>query len=392
MHNKKAVSRAPPRTACDARSVVAVKIRLHAYWRQNLGDDLFVRVLCERYPGWMFFADYRRKYGAAFSDVDNLRRIPVFPRIDAILRRLRVSRSLSSFVAARVEAQCDCVVNIGGSIFMERAGWQSHASALRSRFAPNRPSYVVGANFGPYSDPSYLRMIRSLLARAVDVCFRDTASVDAMGQLPNVRHAPDVLFSLSPRATVRKSNVVISVMDLGFRGGLSSFAEVYESKIVDLAQACASNGLDVVLMSFCAYEGDERAVTRLMSKISEHTRNVHVRPFFYRGNIEEALDAISAAQFVVATRFHAMILAWVYNKPVLPISYSTKTERVIEDLGYPGSWFRIEDLATMSATAVVKDLLHGAGFDVESLRTQAEEQFAGLDRLLQQPSGNKGSQ
>ena len=44
------------------------KIKVYAYTRQNLGDDLFIKILCERYPNTQFVLYAPNVYKDIFKD------------------------------------------------------------------------------------------------------------------------------------------------------------------------------------------------------------------------------------------------------------------------------------------------------------------------------------
>ena len=65
------------------------KIFIYAYMAKNLGDDLMVRILCERYPNTKFYLFADAFYKTAFKDLDNL---TVFSPDD---KKVKIKNSLS---------------------------------------------------------------------------------------------------------------------------------------------------------------------------------------------------------------------------------------------------------------------------------------------------------
>lgn len=49
------------------------KMMVSAYTEFNLGDDLFIKVLCERYPDTRFMIIAPRLYKLVFKDIKNLK-------------------------------------------------------------------------------------------------------------------------------------------------------------------------------------------------------------------------------------------------------------------------------------------------------------------------------
>ncbi|OQP08346.1 polysaccharide pyruvyl transferase family protein, partial [Geobacillus thermoleovorans] len=94
-----------------------------------------------------------------------------------------------------------------------------------------------------------------------------------------------------------------------------------------------------------------------------------------------ALDVIAGSSFVVATRFHAMILGWVYNKPVFPIAYSNKMINVMKDVGFKGSYVDFNDLNSLEPEEVFRSM-ESNFVDISQQIKSSEKQFQKLDEYL----------
>ena len=51
-----------------------------------------------------------------------------------------------------------------------------------------------------------------------------------------------------------------------------------------------------------------------------------------------------------------MILGWVFNKPVLPIVYSSKMTNVINDIEFNGLYIDFENLESIDTEEVLKSI------------------------------------
>ncbi|MGL5089004.1 MAG: polysaccharide pyruvyl transferase family protein, partial [Cetobacterium sp.] len=121
----------------------------------------------------------------------------------------------------------------------------------------------------------------------------------------------------------------------------------YFNRLKSLILDMIKDGKKVKLMSFCQEERDEEAIIKLLNMISnQHHKNIS--KYFYRGDINEAIDVINKAESVVATRFHAMILGFVLKKPVFPIAYSKKMTNVLEDLEFKGNFASLDNLKNLN--------------------------------------------
>ncbi|WP_415654037.1 polysaccharide pyruvyl transferase family protein, partial [Salinicoccus roseus] len=327
---------------------------MNAYTNFNLGDDLFIKVLCERYPETNFLIYAPEEYKYTFKNIDNILIFPsnkLFNRIfNYILRKIKSDISIQRIISRKVDA----IVQIGGSIFIERKKYLD--SKVKKEKNVKKPYYVLGANFGPYQTEQFYKYHHELFQRYTDICFRDKYSYELFKDLRNVRMADDIIFQLSDQKKIAsKHSVVISVIKPSFRENLQDYDEVYYKKIKDIAAYFLDKGYKVILMSFCEREGDKKAIEEI-SQLLPIQKRAYVYKYHYLFNMDEALDVIAASSFIVATRFHAMILGWAYNKPVFPIAYSEKMNNVMEDIGHTGTFINLKEIDKLNPDEVFESM------------------------------------
>ena len=177
------------------------KIFLYAYDRQNLGDDLFVNTIVNRYPHTRFYMLSDRENQQTFSALPNLK---IIDRNSCWINSIeKICPSFISRYRNNLENRCDAIVYIGGSIFIEYEPWQNYVAWWKSH-AEKKPMYAIGANWGPYRTTAYLQGMDSAFGVLQDVCFRDQYSYQKFHSNPHVRLAPDILFSYPmPNRTVK---------------------------------------------------------------------------------------------------------------------------------------------------------------------------------------------
>jgi len=345
-------------------------IKLYAYFAGNPGDDMMVRLLLERYPEITFFAP---KW-AVESEI--FRRFPNFENMEAIQarygRRNHILNILFPFCRdfyvnqkrRKTETDCVCSVYIGGSVYTGRTTPESEMDKLEGP-----PLIVIGASYGRRAG-DFEDYFRACAA----VTFRDRESFRRFSHLPNVRWAPDVVLNYRGRSGPSKGYTLINVMEL-HRPGLEAWAEPYEAKILELCACCEQP----LLVSFCKKEGDEEALARIAARVPR------ARTLRYRGDLEELLDAFAGAEAVIATRLHAMLLAFCHRRPVFGICYDKKMENVAEDMGF-SAVCNISELENIGP----KGLLSRCGLPekLEEYQRKAAEQFAPLDAFLEESHGN----
>lgn len=348
------------------------KVFLYAYDRQNLGDDLFVHTIVRRYPHVQFYMWSDRKNREVFAHLPNLKVVDKDSRFAHLLYKLRPS--LGARYKGWLERRCDAVVYIGGSIFMEYPNWETICSWWEYE-AQNRPLYVLGANFGPWHTEDYREKMAEVFADCRDVCFRDRYSAGLFPGL--VRQAPDILFSYPmPKAAVKEKQVFVSVINCAGRDeshDLSGHDEKYVANMAALLRQVLGEGRELVLASFCKEEGDEEGVRKILAAMGCEN-DPRVRTLCYDGTNGEALTtAIAESGSVIATRFHATILALAAGRPVLPIIYSDKTRYVLQDLGFDGPVYDLRKDGAWKAAQMTVATAPAA---------RAEGHFEKLDAIL----------
>ena len=361
------------------------KIFLYAYDKQNLGDDLFVHTITKRYPDVQFYIWSDRENRKTFQALPNLK---VVDKDGALVRTLNWLRpSFVSRYRAWLENRCQAVVFIGGSIFMEYENWAQILTWWEYE-AKNRPFYIMGANFGPYKSEEYRNKLADIFRDAKDVCFRDRYSYKKFCEVPTVRCAPDILLSYPmPKVPVVEKQLFISPIDCASRGegenSLSVYNEYYTSTLSCLLKHYLSDGYRLVLASFCKAEGDDRAIAQLLSAMSLGQDDPRVRILSYNGtNVEEITVAMAESEYVIATRFHAAILALAAGRPVFPIVYSDKTIHVLEDIGFTGKFADLRNMESISYVDSRVNLDAPQSLETGSLVEKAHEHFTMLDRRM----------
>ena len=121
---------------------------IYAYTNYNLGDDLFIKLLCERYPSTEFLLYAPKGYKNTFKNIKNIK---VFPNntllvrgINFIFRLLKFRAPLFRIIIAR---KSNAAVYIGGSLFMQTENWKDKYLDKKNMFMDNKPFYLLGANF-----------------------------------------------------------------------------------------------------------------------------------------------------------------------------------------------------------------------------------------------------
>lgn len=347
-----------------------MRIKLFAYFAGNPGDDMMVGLLLERYPKITFFAPTWTVESDVFCQFPNFENMEAiqrrYGRLNHLLNLLTAYRFLDFYLKSklkRMENDCACAVYIGGSVYTERTSPESEMDKLSGV-----PLFVIGANYARRAQD-----FEGYFRRCAAVTFRDRESFDRFSYLPNVRYAPDVVLNYRGKSGPSRGYTLISVMELR-RPATEAWAEMYEEKIVELCACCEQP----MLVSFCEREGDGAALERIAARVP------HAKTLRYRGDLDALLEVFARAEAVIATRLHAMILAFCHRKPVFGICYDKKMENVALDMGFSGVC-TISELETINP----KELLSRCALPekLEEYAREAAKQFAALDGFLEECHG-----
>ena len=138
-----------------------------------------------------------------------------------------------------------------------------------------------------------------------------------MRHISHVQYAPDVVFNVDMPSVAKKKRLVISLIAVENYAKSKDAADAYYEKIVQIANYYIEKGLDVTAIAFCEKLGDVKAIERFAAYFNSPSQ---IEKVVYNGNIQECLNLFASAQFVIGTRFHSVILALHFGKPVLPIA------------------------------------------------------------------------
>lgn len=362
-------------------------INLNAYLNHNLGDDLMVEILLKRYPNVLFFFDAPLN----ICDSSTFMQYPNFLNIDKLYMKWQrnwgvINRFINkiTFVHKKdliykvflrcIRKQCIASVYIGGSLF------QQQTKDPKQDFAKlqSGPLFIIGANFGPYTDEEFYQSYRAFFRECKGVCFRDQKSYSLFSDLKNIRCAPDVVFNLPVIPQKRHGKkIVISLINPDNRPYMKDYALLYECFLGKICTVASNRGYIPVLTSFCSPEGDEAEIDRIWGRLSSSVQLSTERWVYHAPGDLEALFSDSC--FVLATRFHAMILALLYKLPFFCIAYSEKCTNVLNDL-HIQSWCSLDMLSSLDAETVLE--IDGSVIDIRSCIASAPKQFEDLDRFL----------
>lgn len=374
---------------------IIMKVLVHIYLADNLGDDLFAKVLLERYPHIDFYFLHDSDSYEFLDNYDNayIIKMPRLGRINFAVSnyyspKLAFYKYLINFkkLITKIEPAFSAFLTLGGSLFMEGKNEylkKSFYKIIYGHFS-KKPKFIIGSNFGPFRTKDYSEFFRKIFSQSADVCFRDSYSYNLFSDIPTVRIAPDVVFNVEKQHCERnKKRIGFVPISLEKRSNLLAFAEIYNELFVKLINKFTKSGYEVILYAFCKSEGDEEAVERIYSLLATKD-NVQIKNY-ESFKIDEFLLDFQENSYMVCSRFHGMILGLLYGINTFPISYSKKISNVLEDLNFTGKFKNIEKLQGYSVDEVFNNILLN-NFNLQANIEAEGNQFKILDKYFNEQS------
>ncbi len=338
---------------------------------------MMVKLICDRYPQHTFYLEIDSKYVGSFDKISNLRLLKknIANKVINKLTRKILGYSFSTLWGSIV---CDLYIMISGSAFIEDKNMQNKINNNKMIIKKFKHKFIIGANFGPYSDESFAKAFEEIFTNYDDVCFRDKYSQQCFKECKTIRYAPDVIFNYSMPIEKKEKRIVIAPIYLDDRENIRCWANSYRDVLVKFCEEAIMQNYYIDLVSFCSYQHDDIAIDMIKDKIDSKFQN-KVMTTYYRGNIDEILVIFARAAGVVATRFHSMILGWLAKAYVYPILYSDKMDNILKDMKYDGKKCIISECNRIN----LQDLFYGENLiKVDSFIENAKTQFRVLDKLM----------
>ena len=365
------------------------KILVNAYTSLNLGDDLFLKILFDRYPNIKWILPRGGKiYKDLFKEYENVE--VKCSLLFKIKNKLGIKEKNSIFT------KYDGGVYIGGSIFMEIPKWREQLlerkRLIKSFSRKNKPYFILGSNFGPYESDEFMNEYVRIFKHCRDVCFRDKYSYSFFCKYENIRIAPDIVFQLKSRNIAKiKKSIGISLIDISNRDELSKYEKNYLNKIRELVLEGKKRGYSFVFFSFCKHEGDLIAINKVIKLLGkEYSDTFEV--INYEGNIDEFLDKFESMENIIGTRFHSIILSQVFNQGLYPFIYSDKTLNVLRDIGLGQEYCNIKNCEEPEIknhkekfdAEYILNIISSNKINNKELFIEAEKQFQELDKYVRE--------
>ena len=304
------------------------KVLLLGYVRKNIGDDLFIAMLLNRYKELDFLLRVDDEY--YYEPFSKYKNCSIIVTRDDILKQ-----DMSDISAC---------IYVGGSIFIEYERSISYRRAFNKFLKISKesgiPFYYMSSNFGPYNTQDYYDLCEEAFNFVEGITFRDKSSYNTFKHINGVRYAPDLVFGLGIRKGRKiKNSVGISLVDLSLpvRGEeINKLDSKYLLMLKNNIEKFIDEGKEVYLFSFCEHEGDLKTIERLLDIMDDSYQTI-INIIDYRGkdgDLYSFVKLYSRMENTICTRFHSLVMSLVFKQKLMVVSYSNKLNNLLDDIGY----------------------------------------------------------
>lgn len=306
------------------------KALVGAYIDNNLGDDLFISGLIDRYGDVEFSFNH-----ASSSTI--LQRKSNVKNVD--LNFLNVLKNVRNY---------DVFILIGGSMFQQIGSpfnwiknWLSLYLTVVFFRLMGKKVVFIGFNFGSYDSNLFFILYRLLFRLVNYLSVRDEKTFNLFRKNKRIHFYPDIVFGLEVEKEAipkKTNNIGLSIMDFGPN---VKFQRQYENFLVDvLRRIDKSFNINVYTFQNSQSINDDIVAQRVLKRVD---RDVDI--YSYNGkNLKKILKSFSKNEFILSSRFHSLVLALIFKQNFVSVSYNIKIDNLLNFIGLDNLKVKPQDL------------------------------------------------
>ena len=291
-----------------------MKLIIFGYLKKNLGDDLILKTVIENTDFEEYVLIGYEKIGVSTSKEDKI---------------IYISKSI--FKIFRAIRKGDRIAIVGGSVLQDKLYQYLNPGIHLIRiltFAFGKlvgtKNYIIGANISKVNFKFRYNLFLKILQLLTDVwTVRDNYSVEYLRKIgtKNVLFAEDIVFSSDLVKYKKNGNpkkVAISVVKTN-----DSFdCEAYQEKLQLWIRSFLDNGFHIDLLLFQNEEDFDTAFDLKNKFIGEDIDII-------KNKNDDIVKVMSEADYLIASRFHSLILGIILGKKLIVYSYANKNENFL---------------------------------------------------------------
>lgn len=369
------------------RSKKRKKCLVIGYMNNNFGDDLFFKILFDRYKNVDFYMyppshlleEYQEKFlrnknVIFYEDEEEYLKLLEYTGNDNKDSK-DIEIDIFPLICERAK-KVDFYVNIGGSIFIQNDNWKDDDRFKLKEIMQDKPSFIIGCNFGP-GDDEYYNYYKNWFKGFSDICFRDKESYQKFKDLENTRLADDIVLVYTEKHKFHpigyNKTIGISVLNPENTKKLKKYSKNYYNFIISTIKYYISIGFNIKIYVFCINEGDLEAAQHVVNKLTDSELK-HLKVISYKKKINKFIREWKKSKYIIGTRFHSNILAIAHGQSFLPIVYSDKTYNYLKNIDDDIEIYDIVELEKMKKDKIV--------YNNVVLNYSSEDQFIILDNYV----------
>lgn len=306
-----------------------LNIYVHAFLDNNLGDDLMIIGLLNKFPDYNFFTISQSSViHNTFSRFDNL----------TFITKEEFKKQIRNF---------DVYLKIGGSMYQynstrQLVGKIRSLLTLRKVRKKRIKLVALGCNLGPFKVKFSKLVARQELKLFDLVTVRDRYSYNLIKEefnLRNVELYDDIVFEVVQEGPIIEKERSIKKKPIL---GISAFRSIDQPNInfdlyARLAEEVKSlnNIYDfskINLFAFNSENQNDLSACHHIKQLLENSIDLKIEIIPYLGdNLNQFLKEFQQTNLMISIRFHSAILCDIYRIPYFPIAYSNKLKNYILD-------------------------------------------------------------
>lgn len=298
-------------------------IYVKAFLEKNFGDDLMLIELLKQFPTYHFEVYCRTEnrdfYDTLLEDFTNFSFTPI---------------ELYQIPEKYPENSISYIILLGGSVLM---GSREEGIFFRERNINSIQQckeqgikyLIIGCNTGPFISATTENAVKNEIKEASLMITRDkTSYIYAKDIIPNnVNWTKDILWNIAPIHSENHKKFGLGIT-LFYTKNKEESLEFWTS-IVD--SYIESTGEQICLFAFSVGIQEDHILCNDVKRKSKYPSSIEIIEHS-PSNPYGIVDHIALCEKMVAIRFHGLVMALACSIPVLPLSYSTKTDLLLDDL------------------------------------------------------------
>jgi len=282
---------------------------------KNFGDEAILSVLVHK------LKEYNHRITVISSD----------PKYT--MSKFKHIRSVYTFKLADVVAaiaKSDYLISGGGSLLQDVTSLKSliyYLFVIFTGLILGKKVIIFAQGIGPISNPFGKFLTKTLLKHCKYVSVRDEKSLNLLEDWGI--HADlvcDPVFSINPEQQIKTNTVAVQLRD---------FRTLSEDFIDRLAQKVVNEFSDKNIEIYAFQNSIDLGVCKRFER-ALNLLNPDIKTVVYSDlKDEEIILALAKAEYLIAMRFHAIIVGLLAGCKILAIDYDIKVRRIADEFGLP---------------------------------------------------------